>query len=164
MQIRSLVLWQKQVLKGQSLRPNIMMVSALWPSKYTEHSVKNSPWMNGKGDIVKEISDACKKYDIKFGLYLSPWDRNHADYGNKKYIEYYQNQLNELLTNYGDIFEFWFDGANGGDGYYGGANETRKIDRSIYYPWEKIWEMVRKEQPDALMFSDAGPDIRWVGK
>jgi len=135
----------------------------LWPSKYTEHSVKNSPWKNGKGDVVKEISDACKKHGIKFGVYLSPWDRNHPDYGNKKYIEYYRNQLRELLTNYGDIFEVWFDGANGGDGYYGGTREKRKIDRSVYYGWEKTIKIVRDLQPNAVIFSDAGPDVRWVG-
>ncbi len=135
----------------------------LWPSKYTEHSVKNSVWKNGKGDVVKEISDACKRHGVKFGVYLSPWDRNHAEYGNEKYIEYYQNQLNELLTNYGEIFEVWFDGANGGDGFYGGINETRTIDRSSYYEWEQVWSTVRELQPNAVMFSDAGPDLRWIG-
>lgn len=135
----------------------------LWPSKYTNHSVKESPWKNGKGDVVKEISEACKRHGIKFGVYLSPWDRNSADYGNEKYIDYYRNQLKELLTNYGDIFEIWFDGANGGDGFYGGARENRRIDRSSYYGWDKTFEMVRKLQPNAIIFSDAGPDIRWVG-
>jgi alpha-L-fucosidase len=135
----------------------------LWPSKYTEHSVKNSSWKNGKGDVVKEISEACKKYKIKFGVYLSPWDRNHPDYGNEKYIEYYRNQLRELLTSYGDVFEVWFDGANGGDGYYGGAREERRIDRSVYYGWEETIKIVRELQPNAVIFSDAGPDIRWIG-
>ncbi|GAA3564021.1 alpha-L-fucosidase [Snuella lapsa] len=135
----------------------------LWPSAYTEHSVKNSPWKNGKGDVVREISEACEKYGIKFGVYLSPWDRNHSEYGNEKYIEYYRNQLKELLTNYGDVFEVWFDGANGGDGYYGGANETRKIDRTSYYGWDKNIDIVRSLQSNAIMFSDAGPDSRWVG-
>lgn len=135
----------------------------LWPSEFTEHSVKNSPWKDGKGDVVREISDACKKYGIKFGVYLSPWDRNHPDYGNEKYIEYYRNQLNELLTNYGDVFEVWFDGANGGDGYYGGKRETRKIDRSTYYKWDEVTNIVRELQPHAVIFSDAGPDLRWVG-
>ena len=135
----------------------------LWPSKYTGHSVKNSTWKNGEGDVVKEISEACKKHGVRFGVYLSPWDRNHADYGNEKYIEYYRNQLKELLTNYGDVFEIWFDGANGGDGYYGNAREERRIDRSVYYGWEENFRIVRELQPNAVMFSDAGPDIRWVG-
>ncbi len=135
----------------------------LWPSAYTEHSVKNSPWRNGKGDMVLEFSQACRKFGIKFGVYLSPWDRNHADYGRPEYIEYYRNQLNELTTNYGELFEVWFDGANGGDGYYGGACETREIDRNNYYDWENTIEIVRRNQPKAVIFSDNGPDIRWVG-
>lgn len=135
----------------------------LWPSKYTEHSVKNRPWKNGKGDVVKELSEACKKYGIKFGIYLSPWDRNNADYGKTEYITYYRNQLTELLTNYGEIFEVWLDGANGGDGYYGGANEKRTIDPNTYYDWENTWVLVRKLQPKAAIFSDIGPDIRWCG-
>ncbi|CAG4992393.1 hypothetical protein DYBT9275_00953 [Dyadobacter sp. CECT 9275] len=135
----------------------------LWPSMFTEHSVKNSKWKNGKGDVVREISDACKRHGIKFGVYLSPWDRNHADYGTPKYVEYYRNQLRELLTGYGEIFEIWFDGANGGDGYYGGKREVRKIDASNYYEWEKTLKIVRELQPNAAVFSDAGPDIRWVG-
>ncbi|MGJ7029659.1 alpha-L-fucosidase [Niabella hirudinis] len=135
----------------------------LWPSAYTNHSVKNSSWKNGKGDVVRELSRACKKYGIKFGVYLSPWDRNHADYGTTQYITYYRNQLKELLTQYGAIFEVWLDGANGGDGYYGGAKEKRFIDRSHYYDWEETFKLVRRLQPNAIMFSDAGPDIRWVG-
>ncbi len=135
----------------------------LWPSAYTEHSVINSPWKNGKGDVVKELSEACKEYGLKMGIYLSPWDRNHADYGNPEYLEYFRNQLRELMTNYGDIYEVWFDGANGGTGYYGGANEERRIDRTTYYDWENTRQIVRELQPMACMFSDAGPDIRWVG-
>ncbi|MBN2172617.1 MAG: alpha-L-fucosidase [Bacteroidales bacterium] len=135
----------------------------LWPSEYTDYSVKSSPWKDGKGDVVKEISEACAKYGLKFGVYLSPWDRNHPDYGKPAYIEYYRNQLRELLTNYGPIFEVWFDGANGGTGWYGGADEERKIDRSIYYDWDNTWKIVRELQPDAVIFSDVGPDIRWVG-
>jgi alpha-L-fucosidase len=135
----------------------------LWPSKYTEHSVKNSPWRNGKGDVIKELSDACRKYGLKFGIYLSPWDRNNKTYGTPEYITYYRNQLRELLTNYGEISEVWFDGANGGDGYYGGARETRTIDRKAYYDWPETWKMVRQLQPNAVIFSDVGPDIRWVG-
>lgn len=134
---------------------------ALWPSAHTEHSVKHSPWRGGKGDLVKEIADACRRHGIAFGVYLSPWDRNHPDYGTPAYIDYYRKQLHELLTNYGPIFEVWFDGANGGDGYYGGARERRKIDASTYYDWEKTWQMVRTLQPDACLFG--GPDVRWVG-
>lgn len=135
----------------------------LWPSKYTEHSVKNSPWRNGKGDVVKEMSEACRRQRIRFGVYLSPWDRNHKDYATPEYVTYYRNQLRELLTNYGELFVVWFDGANGGDGYYGGARETRKIEAKTYYDWENSWQMVRELMPNAVMFSDAGPDIRWVG-
>jgi alpha-L-fucosidase len=135
----------------------------LWPSKYTEHSVKNSPYKNGEGDVVKELSDACRENGLKFGVYLSPWDRNHKDYGRAEYITYYRGQLEELLTNYGPVFEMWFDGANGGDGYYGGKRETRRIDRETYYDWPTTIELARSLQPGILFFSDAGPDIRWVG-
>ncbi len=135
----------------------------LWPFEYTEHSVKNSPYKNGNGDIVKEVSDACKKHGLKFGVYLSPWDRNHKDYGTTEYITYYRNQLKELFTGYGPVFEMWFDGANGGDGYYGGKRETRRIDRETYYDWPATLELVRGIQPQVLFFSDAGPDIRWIG-
>ena len=105
----------------------------LWPSRYTEYSIKQSPWRGGKGDLVKELSEACKEYGLKLGIYLSPWDRNHRDYGTPEYITYFRNQLRELLTNYGEIFEVWFDGANGGTGYYGGTNENRCVDRKTYY-------------------------------
>ena len=135
----------------------------LWPSEFTEHSVKNSPWKDGKGDVVQELADACKEYGLKLGLYLSPWDRNHAEYGTEAYLQYFRNQLTELMTNYGDVFEVWFDGANGGTGYYGGANEDRKVDRKTYYDWPNTRQIVRDLQPDAMMFSDAGPDVRWVG-
>jgi alpha-L-fucosidase len=135
----------------------------LWPSAYTEHSVKNSPWKGGNGDVVRELSEACKEFGLKFGIYLSPWDRNHGDYGKPEYIAYYRNQLRELLTNYGEIFEVWFDGANGGTGWYGGANEERRIDRTTYYDWKNTVKIVRDLQPGAVMFSDGGPDIRWVG-
>ena len=135
----------------------------LWPSAYTDHTVAASPYKNGKGDIVREVSDACKKFDLKFGLYLSPWDRNRADYGTPSYITYYRNQLKELFENYGPVFEMWLDGANGGDGYYGGARERRQIDGRHYYDWPGTVKMVREMEPDVLFFSDAGPDIRWVG-
>jgi len=135
----------------------------LWPSKYTEHSIKNSPYKGGKGDIVKELSDACKKQNVKFGVYLSPWDRNRADYGTPSYIEYYRNQLKELFTSYGPIFEMWFDGANGGTGYYGGSNEKRSIDGKTYYDWPKTLDLIRSMEPKIVFFSDAGPGVRWIG-
>jgi alpha-L-fucosidase len=135
----------------------------LWPTEYTEHSVKNSPFKKGKGDVVKALSEACKRKGLKFGVYLSPWDRNRADYGSPAYLEYYRNQLKELFTNYGPIFEMWFDGANGGDGYYGGANEKRTINGALYYDWPKTLDLVREMEPDVIFFSDAGPGVRWVG-
>ncbi len=135
----------------------------LWPSRFTTHSVARSPWRSGKGDVVRELSDACREYGLKFGVYLSPWDRNHAAYGRPAYLDYYRSQLRELLTGYGPLFEVWFDGANGGDGYYGGARERRRIDNRTYYDWPATWNLVRELQPGAVMFSDAGPDVRWVG-
>jgi len=135
----------------------------LWPSAYTEHSVKNSPWQDVKGDVIRELAAACKEYGLKMGLYLSPWDRNHAEYGSPEYLTYYRNQMKEILTNYGEVFEFWVDGANGGDGYYGGANETRNVDRTTYYDWENTFALAREYQPDIVSFSDGGPEIRWVG-
>lgn len=135
----------------------------LWPSAYTEHSVKNSPWREGKGDLIQEFVDACRAEGLKVGIYYSPWDRNHPDYGKPEYVTYMRNQLTELLTNYGEIFEIWFDGANGGTGWYGGANEDRKVDKFSYYDWPTTIELVRKLQPGAMLFSDAGPDVRWVG-
>jgi alpha-L-fucosidase len=136
---------------------------ALWPSAYTTHSVKRSPWKNGAGDVIDELSKACREYGLSLGVYLSPWDRNHAEYGRPAYLDYYRSQLRELLTNYGPIAEVWFDGANGGDGYYGGARERRRIDGATYYDWAKTWALVRELQPHAVMFSDVGPDVRWVG-
>ncbi len=135
----------------------------LWPSKYSNHTIAQSPYKNGKGDLVKEVSDACRKYGLKFGIYLSPWDRNRSDYGTPSYIDYYRNQLTELFTNYGPVFEMWFDGANGGDGYYGGAREQRKINGATYYNWPQTLELVRNMQPNVIFFSDAGPGVRWVG-
>jgi alpha-L-fucosidase len=135
----------------------------LWPSQFTGHSVKHSPWRGGQGDVVRELSDACREAGLKFGVYLSPWDRNHPLYGTPAYVNYYRDQLRELLTRYGPVFEVWHDGANGGDGFYGGGRETRKIDASTYYGWPATWDLVRQLQPEAVIFSDAGPDIRWVG-
>ena len=135
----------------------------LWHSKYTEHTVKNSPWRNGDGDLIRELADACKEFGLKLGIYYSPWDRNHADYGKPEYITYMRNQLRELLTEYGEIFEVWFDGANGGKGYYGGANENRKVDKKGYYDWKNTHAFVMDLQPNTVIFGDAGPDVRWVG-
>lgn len=135
----------------------------LWPSAYTEHSVKHSPWKDGRGDVVREIATACARHGLRFGVYLSPWDRNHPEYGRPAYLTYYRNQLRELLTQYGELFAVWFDGANGGDGYYGGARERRRIDNRTYYDWPNTWQIVRDLQPFACMFSDVGPDFRWVG-
>ena len=137
----------------------------MWPSAYTEYSVKNSPWKNGKGDVVRELADACREEGLKFAVYLSPWDRNHPEYGRPGYVTYFRNQLRELLTNYGEIFEVWFDGANGGDGWYGGANETRKIDRTTYYQWPETYKMIRQLQPTCLIWNDGSSrgDLRWVG-
>lgn len=137
----------------------------LWPTQYTEYSVKNAPWKDGKGDVVRELAEACKAYDLKLGIYLSPWDRNYADYGKPEYITYFRNQLRELLTNYGEIFEVWYDGANGGTGYYGGANENRTIDRTTYYDWKNTYQLVRSLQPNIVIWNDNGDraDLRWVG-
>jgi alpha-L-fucosidase len=137
----------------------------MWPSAYTEYSVKNTPWKNGKGDVVRELADACREEGLKFAVYLSPWDRNHPEYGRPAYVAYFRNQLRELLNNYGEIFEVWFDGANGGDGWYGGANETRKIDRTTYYEWPETYRMIRQLQPQCLIWNDGSDrgDLRWVG-
>ena len=137
----------------------------MWPSKYTEYSVKNSPWKQGKGDAVRELAEACREEGLKFAVYLSPWDRNHPEYGKPAYVTYFRNQLRELLTEYGDIFEVWFDGANGGDGWYGGANERRQITKD-YYGWPETFKMIRELQPKCVIWSDAGGDrgdLRWVG-
>ena len=135
----------------------------LWPSKFTEYSVKNSPWKDGKGDVIRDLRNACDKYGLKLGIYLSPWDRNHAQYGEQEYVEYFRNQLTELLTEYADIFEVWFDGANGGDGFYGGAYGNRNIDRETYYGWPTTVQLVRNLQPNCIIWNEVGPDVRWCG-
>lgn len=135
----------------------------LWPTQTTSHSIAASPYKDGKGDIIREIADACKAEGLKFGVYLSPWDRNNEHYGTQEYIQIFREQLRELLTNYGEVFEVWFDGANGGTGYYGGAEEERRVDKQSYYDWENTYSLVRELQPDAVIFGDAGPDVRWVG-
>ena len=136
----------------------------MWPSAYTEYSVKYAPWKDGKGDVVRELADACREEGLKFAVYLSPWDRNYAEYGRPEYITYFRNQLRELLTNYGDIFEVWFDGANGGDGWYGGANETRRIEKN-YYDWPETYRLIRELQPHCVIWGDNEnrADLRWVG-
>ena len=135
----------------------------IWPTKTTDHNISRTKWKDGKGDMVKEYQQACEKLGMQMGLYCSPWDRNSPYYGQKEYVEIYRNQIKELYANYGKLFISWHDGANGGDGYYGGANEARKIDRSTYYGWDTTWDIIRKLQPSAAIFGDVGPDVRWVG-
>ena len=126
----------------------------LWPTRTTRHSVASSPWRGGEGDLVREFVDACRAEGLKPGLYLSPWDRNNPHYGDSpRYNDLYAEQLTELLTNYGPLSEVWFDGANGE-----GPNGKRQV-----YDWPRVWALVRKLQPGAVMFSDAGPDVRWCG-
>ena len=134
----------------------------LWPTKTTAYNISASPFRDGKGDMVKEFEVAVRKAGLKFGLYCSPWDRNNEDYGKPEYVEKYRNQLRELYTNYGKLFITWFDGANGGDGYYGGKRENRNIDRATYYDWDKTWGISKELQPEAVIFSDNG-EVRWVG-
>ncbi|MCQ2432028.1 MAG: alpha-L-fucosidase, partial [Clostridia bacterium] len=125
----------------------------LWPSAYTEHSVKNSPFRGGKGDVVREVSDACRRGGIRFGVYLSPWDRNSKLYGQgKPYDDYFCNQLTELCTQYGELFTVWFDGACGE-----GPNGKRQV-----YDWDRYYALIRKLQPNAAI-AISGPDIRWCG-
>lgn len=135
----------------------------LWPSQYSDYSVKQAPWRNGQGDVVGDLAAACKARDLRFGVYLSPWDRHRADYGHEGYVQFYMRQLHELLTRYGPVCEVWFDGANGGDGWYGGAAETRHIDAETYYRWPEIFALVRKLQPEAVIFAPQGGDVRWIG-
>ena len=115
--------------------------------------------------MVGELAEACRKHGLKLGLYLSPWDRNSDNYGQEGYVEKYHAQIHELITQYGPLFEFWFDGANGGDGWYGGANETRKIDVKKYYNWPETYKMIRQLQPHCLIWNDGSDrgDLRWVG-
>lgn len=137
-------------LKGLILTAKHHDGFCLWPSKYTEYSVKNSPF---KGDVVKQAAKACQKGGIKFGIYLSPWDRHSELYGTSAYNDYFCNQLTELLTNYGDIFYVWFDNANGE-----GPNGKKQI-----YDFPRYFELIRKYQSQAMIFNDYGPDIRWCG-
>lgn len=125
----------------------------LWQTKTTEYSVKNSPYKNGHGDVVKEVADSCRKYGLKFGVYLSPWDRNSEYYGTDKYNDFYIEQLTELLTNYGEIFMLWLDGA------CGAKKDGKPVQK---YDFERIWSTALKLQPGIVM-SGCAPDIRWVG-
>ena len=126
---------------------------SLWPSEFSTHTVRESPWKNGQGDLLKELSEACKEYGLKFGVYLSPWDMNHPAYGTPAYNQVFANTLEEVLTNYGEVFETWFDGANGE-----GPNGKRQE-----YDWDLFHETVYKHQPNTIIFSDVGPGTRWVG-
>ncbi len=148
--------WVKAVktagMKGLILTAKHHDGFCLWQTKYTEHSMKNSPYKNGKGDIVKECADACRKHGIKFGFYLSPWDRNSALYGTDEYNDYYVNQLTELLTNYGEIFHVWFDNACGE-----GPNGKKQV-----YDFDRYIKTIRKYQPNATFFNDRG-GMRWCG-
>ncbi|MDX1905486.1 MAG: alpha-L-fucosidase [Bacteroidia bacterium] len=125
----------------------------LWPSAYSTHTVAQSPWRDGKGDVLRELSAACQEYGLLMGVYLSPWDRNHPAYGTDAYNEVFKNTLREVLTQYGSVFEVWFDGANGE-----GPNGKKQV-----YDFPGFIQVVRETQPGAVIFSDAGPDIRWVG-
>lgn len=125
----------------------------LWPSKYSKHTVRESSWKNGKGDVLKELSKACKEFGLKFGVYLSPWDRNHPDYGTDKYNTVFVNMMKEIFDNYGPIWEMWWDGANGE-----GPNGKKQV-----YDWKRFENTVRQYSPKTVVFSDIGPDIRWVG-
>jgi alpha-L-fucosidase len=125
----------------------------LWPSALSTHTVARSPWREGRGDVLRELSDACRGAGLKFGVYLSPWDRNHPAYGTPEYNHVFAGMLEEVLSRYGPVFEVWFDGANGE-----GPNGRRQV-----YDWPLYVATVRRLQPDAVIFSDAGPDVRWVG-
>lgn len=135
----------------------------LWPTKSTDYNISNSPYKNGDGDLVKELSDACRKYGLKFGIYCSPWDRHNSRYGFPEYVETYHTQIQELTSNYGPLFEFWFDGANGGNGYYGGANETRSIDPDNYYDYQRAKDTVLAHNPTAMIFGGLYQTVRWIG-
>lgn len=135
----------------------------LWPTRTTPHHVGASPFRAGRGDVVRELAEACRAGGIGFGLYCSPWDRHQAAYGRPDYVALYHAQWRELLTSYGPLMECWFDGANGGDGFYGGAREKRAIDAGTYYRFEGLWGDCRRHQEQAVLFSDGGPDVRWCG-
>ena len=155
--------------KAGGLRGIVMVAKhhdgfCLWPSKTTDYTIAKSPFRGGKGDMVREVEQAARKHGLQFGVYCSPWDRNNPAYGTPAYLDIYRKQLTELYTNYGPLFMSWHDGANGGDGYYGGTREKRSIDNTTYYAWDSTWtNLTRKLQPTANIFSDIGWDVRWVG-
>jgi alpha-L-fucosidase len=125
----------------------------LWPSNYSKHTVRESKWKDGKGDVLRELSTACRESGLKFGIYISPWDRNHPDYGTPKYNDVFVNMMKEIILNYGPVWELWWDGANGE-----GPNGKRQL-----YDWRRFENTVRQYSPRTVVFSDIGPDIRWVG-
>ena len=135
----------------------------LWPTATTEHNISKSPYRNGNGDIVRELQTACAEAGLRFGLYCSPWDRNHGEYGSPAYVEAFHAQWRELCSNYGPLFELWLDGANGGDGFYGGARETRSIDAKNYYRYDDLVAMFRELQPEAVINGGTHSDLRWCG-
>ncbi len=135
----------------------------LWPTESTDYNISNSPYKNGKGDMVRELSDACRKHGLKFGIYCSPWDRHHPRYAYLEYVATYHKQIDELTANYGPLFEFWFDGANGGDGYYGGAKVKREIDPDNYYDYQRAKDTVLARNPRAMIFGGPYQTIRWIG-
>ena len=135
----------------------------LWPTKTSKHNIAKTPWKDGKGDVVREFANACKAEGMHFGVYISPWDRNHAEYARPGYLKDYYTQIQELLTDYGPIFEIWFDGANGGDGWYGGKKETRKIPDG-YYNFPLIVKNIRRMQPNCIIWgAGSNGDARWGG-
>lgn len=162
---RIVQLFKEAGMKGMILTAKHHDGFCSWPTSTTTHNITQSPWKDGKGDLVYEFAKACHKAGIKFGVYISPWDRNHAEYAKPGYLKAYYKQISELLNRkkYGDIFEIWFDGANGGDGYYGGAKESRKIPEG-YYNFPEVVKMIRKLQPQCIIWGAGSVgDARWGG-